>query len=66
MISTKSNIKIGNYQNPEYSLTSRAVGNKTDVRLNKKEMAKPVNYILLSAAVAAGLGVAAYYLKKRF
>lgn len=66
MINTRSSISVGNYQTPEYSLTSRAVGDKTDVRLNKKEMAQPVNYILLSAAVAAGLGVAAYYLKKRF
>lgn len=66
MINTKALVSVGSFITPEYSLDSRPVGNKMDVRLNKKELAKPKHWVLFTAAALIGLGVVAYNLKDRF
>lgn len=66
MINTRSIINMNKYNNAEYSVDSKPAGDRTDVRLNKKEQAKPRHWILFAAAAVAGLAIVAYKVEERF
>lgn len=65
MINTRTGVSVGNYDTPEYSISSKPVGNKTDVRLNKKERAKPKHWVFFAAAAVIGLAVIAYKVEEK-
>lgn len=66
MINTRTNLSVGGFITPEYSIDSKPAGNKTDVRLNKKEQAKPKHWVLFAAAAVIGLAVVAYKVEEKF
>ena len=59
-------VNLGNYKTPEYNITSKPAGSMTDVRINKKEEAKPKHWILFTAATLAAIGIVAYKIGGKF
>lgn len=66
MISTRTGVSVGSFITPEYSLDSKIIGDKTDVRLNKKEQVKPKHWVFFAAAAVIGVAVIAYNLEDKF
>jgi hypothetical protein len=66
MISTRTGVSVGGFVTPQYSLETKPVGDKTDVRLNKKEIAKPKHWVFFAAAAVIGVAVIAYKMEDSF